>query len=311
MQESQTHPTSVSVTGETQAALDAGAEMTLGLAVSCPCHCNLRGGRVRIADEAGAVVGEAALSAFDGAASETRGFVLKAPVRPGRHVWTAAFIAQEREGVAHEGSSAAFPFVVKPHTTSMAIWDLPVPIILNTPFTLTVGVKCSSGCALAGKTVQIRNQEGAEAGSGMLGEPPWPGTSSLYWFEAELRAPDAEGDYRWKVEFPDPDLGVPHEGAAGSFAFGTVRPPEHVAMVEVIDKATRMPVPNAEVTLHSGGAPFRNSTDGTGAARFSVPKGRYDVYVWAAGYEDFETAVAVEGDATIRAEQTPLPKDAN
>ena len=139
MQESQTHPTSVSVTGETQAALDAGAEMTLGLAVSCPCHCNLRGGRVRIADEAGAVVGEAALSAFDGAASETRGFVLKAPVRPGRHVWTAAFIAQEREGVAHEGSSAAFPFVVKPHTTSMAIWDLPVPIILNTPFTLKVG----------------------------------------------------------------------------------------------------------------------------------------------------------------------------
>lgn len=311
IQETQTHPTSVTLAGEAPGEVDAGADMVLTAAVSCPFKCGLQGGKIRIVDEAGAAVGEAELAAFDGMASETQGLVLKAPDRPGRHTWTILFAGHEKEGPVHGESSAAFPFVVKPHTTSMAVWDLPAPIVVNAPFRLKVGAKCSSGCALAGKTVVIRSPEGAEAGRGVLGGEPWPGTTSLYWFEAELRAPAAEGDYRWRVEFPKPDLGLPHEGAAGSFAFGTVRPPDHAVTVEVIDKKTQESVPDAEVTLHAGGAPFRNTTDGVGKALFNVPKGQYAVYVWAAGYEDLQTAVAVDGDAAVRAEQTPLPKDAN
>jgi hypothetical protein len=307
----QGHATSLTMTKGFPAELDAGAGASLKVKVACLSHCNLQGGKVRIADDTGGVLIEAGLSAFDGTANETDEFVVKAPIDPGEYRWTALFAALDQEGVVHEESSAPFSFVVKPHSTSLAVWDLPSPVVRDTGFKLKVGVKCSAECKLTGRAVEVYNQEGVKIAMGALGELPWASTRALYWTDVELQAPGTEGFHRWTAKFPIPDLELPHECASNAFAFGTVKPPEHIVTVEVIDQATRAPIKNAVVTLHSNVTPFRYTADASGVITASVPKGEYNVYVWSNNHEEFRTIAVIIGDLAIQAELIPLPVDAN
>jgi hypothetical protein len=301
-EEVQAHETSTSMVKAALAELDAGTDMALKVRVSCSSNCNLQGGKLRIADDDGAVVKEIELTEFDGTENETDEFIVKAPVEPGAYTWTAVFLAQEKEGVLHEGSSAPFSFIVKPHATSMAVWDVPSPIAFNDKFKIKVGVKCSAECNLTDKKIAIYDHKRKKVATGTLGGVPWPGTSALYWAEVELEAPGVDGYYRWSVKFRKPDLELPHEEASDHFGFTTASPPEHMVTVEVIDEDTKAPIKNALVTLRSCGTPYRNRTDGGGVARVSVPKGEYEVYVSAYDKETFKTTVEVASDIAIEAE---------
>ena len=291
------HETSTSVVEASIAKFDAGADMALKVKVSCSSACDLRGNIVIIMAQ-DAAVKQIELGFSDGTVNETDDFVVKTPTMPGEYTWTAVFPAQEKEGVLHEESSAPFSFTVKPHTTSMAVWDAPSPIVSGAKFRLKVGVRCSAECNLGAKEIEIYNHEGAKVATGTLGGAPWSGTSALYWAEVELEAPSTEGRYTWTVRFPKPDLGLPHEGSAGTFAFATAKPPEHVVAVEVIDKDKKTPIKGAQVVLH----PYRGCTDDAGVARVSVPKGEYRVCVFKDEYADFQTSIEVTENAALKAE---------
>ncbi len=302
----QAHETSISMVKSASVELDAGSDIALKVKVSCPSNCNLQGSKVRIAGDAGAVVKEIELVSFDGLANKTGEFVVKAPGKPGKHTWTALFAAQEKADILHEASSTLFSFIVKLHATSMAVWDVPSPIVFNTKFNLKVGVHCPVECKLTGREVEIYDHQGAIVTTGTLGDVPWSDTGDLYWAEVELEAPGTEGYYTWTVKFPKPDLELPHEAASYTFGFVTVRHPEHVVTVEAIDKDEKTPVENAEVIL----SPYRGCTNERGVAKIEIPEGRYEIYVLKRGdYQAFQTPVEVASDIAIKAELMPEPAE--
>jgi hypothetical protein len=301
--EIQQHPIKLEMVLAPPDEVYAGTDVILQTKVICPEMCDLQGSQIRIVDAQGEIVTEVVLRPFDGAGNETDEFVVRAPVKPGEYTWTAIYPGQEREGFLHEEIATPFTFIVKPHTTSMAVWDVPSPIVYNTEFKLKVGVKCSAECRLTDKEVEIYDQEGIKVATGTLGEVPWSGTAVLYWTEVEMKAPGTVGYYKYKVKFPKSALELPHEGASYTFGFGTARPPEYMVTVEVIDKNTQTPMKNAQVTLHScGGYPYRDCTDESGVARISVPKDEYELYVVANDKEPSQTTVEVTSDVTTKAE---------
>jgi len=297
--EVQSHQTNTETTQSAPPEVDAGTDIALKVKVSCPSACDLRGKTVRIIAQDTTVVKEVALTSFEEEINETDEFRVKAPIELGACTWSVVFPAQEVVGVLHEKSSTPVTFNVKPHKTSMAVWDLPSPVMMNSQSKIKVGVKCSAECQLGGKDIEVYDEKAAKAATGRLGETPWPQTSGLYWAEVELAAPATEGGYSWTAKFPAAELELPHEEASSSFSFRTARPPEHVVTVEVIDKDTKTPIKNARVFLN----PYRTYTDECGVAKLQVPKGEYKLYASKDhDYETFRTTVEITDDATIKAE---------
>ena len=88
-----------------------------------------------------------------------------------------------------------------PHPTSLAVWAVPSPVVVNSRFTVTVGVKCASACPLAGQRIVVRDEAGVPVGEGRLGETPAPGTRALYAADLTLTAPPREGVHSWSARF--------------------------------------------------------------------------------------------------------------
>ena len=103
--------------------VDGGTEVALKVRVSCSPACDLWGKMVRIVAPDGALAKEVALVSFDGTSNETNEFVVRAPLEPGEHTWTALLPAQAEDGVSHEESSTPFSFIVKPHAAAIKVWD--------------------------------------------------------------------------------------------------------------------------------------------------------------------------------------------
>jgi hypothetical protein len=273
------HQTSISMVKVPLAEVTAAADIALKVRLSCPSPCDLRGNKIRVMNQEAVLADGIEVSEFDGSASETGEFVVKAPKEPGACTWTAVFPAQEKEDVLHEECSVPFTFVVKSHTTSMAVWDIPFPIVPGAKFKLKVGARCSVGCNLAGKEVELHNPEGAIVATGALSDAPYSDKVALHWAEIELQAPDKEGYHALTAEFPKPELELPHEGASHNFGFPTVKPSEHAVTVEVMDKETNTPIEDAEVYFGSSGPPYRDRTDERGMVTVELPKGQYELVV--------------------------------
>ena len=111
----------------------------------------------------------------------------------GEYSWTLVFPKHEAEGVVHEEGSLPITVKTLAHDTSLAVWGVPSPIVIDHPFRIHVGATCSAGCDLKGKEIQICDETGASIARGNLGETPWDGTRALYWTEVDLVAPAREG----------------------------------------------------------------------------------------------------------------------
>lgn len=329
------HQVSASLAKAAPAEVAAGADMALKVRASCSSACDLRGKMVRIVAQETELLHEIELSGSDGSGSETGEFVAKAPIQPGAYIWTAVLPAEEKEGVLHEEGSAPFTFIVRPHTTSIAVWDIPRPIVPGAMFKLKVGAKCSVGCDLAGKEVRIHDQQGARVATRALSDAPYSDLVALHWAEMELEAPRTEGYHEWTAEFPKPELDLPHDGGSYTFGFPTVKPSEHSVTVEVLDKETGSPLKDAEVYFGHSGPPYRGRTDEHGLTTVELPKGEYEVIVSASermpkglryeflgdpltthggeykryvpeakreSMEDFRSTVRVDGDMVLKVE---------
>ncbi len=298
------HATNISISQIGVAELEAGAELQLRVRLSCEDYCDLRGTIVNlIAPDASQK--ELAVTGFNGAENEVDDFVVQVPNELGTYTWTAVFPEQESNSILHQESKASVSFDFKPHGISMAVWDVPSPLVVGTPFTIKVGAKCSADCRLTDKKIEIYDHMGARVTTGTLGDVPWSGTSSLYWTEAKLVAPGTLGYYQWTVQFPQPEQEPRHQAATYTLGFATARPPEHMVTVEVIDDETKTPIADAHVVLH----PYWGDTDAHGVTKIGVPKGHHDLYISASGKKAYRSAVEVSGDTTVKAELLNLPPD--
>ncbi|MBX2999176.1 MAG: hypothetical protein KF893_11750, partial [Caldilineaceae bacterium] len=149
----------------------------------------------------------------------------------------------------HDTNMSSISLVDHPHALSMAVWDIPSPLILNTAFKLKVGVKCSAGCNLAGEEIEIYDHEGMSVATATLGGVPYSDRLDLYWAEVELTSPVREGAYTWEARLTSPGLELPHKGTSLKFGLSAARQPENALNLHVVDEATKAPVAQAHVML--------------------------------------------------------------
>lgn len=122
-----------------------------------------------------------------------------------------------------------------------------------------------------------------------------PGTDALHCAQVELRAPDHEGRYVWRVRPADPCMELPHSTAPADLHLNVVRQPDHVIRVVALDAVSRQPVQRARVVAH----PFRTFTDLDGRAEIAVPAGAYRVFVSGRQYFPFQDEVDVRQDGNV------------
>jgi hypothetical protein len=293
------HPITVEVGGTEPSEVTVGAEFVLNCRVACGQGCDLIGMPVELVGPNEQPAGKFVVGA-DGSFEAA----LQAPSRAGQHLWRVVFGPHEASGVRHEEIAVSARINVKPQATSLAVWDIPSPVVTGERFAIKVGAKSSTGITLGGTSVEICDAAGTPLAQGRLGEAPLPGTSALYWTDLELTAP-AVGMHAWSARFEPADLSLDHEGAAYRFDVVVVPPAEHRLIVRVIERESAAPIADAQVRLGA----YRAATDGSGRAEIPMPKGSYDLTVWKAGYEAPPTHVEVTADLTVEVAVLPLPEE--
>ena len=280
------------------AEVDAGADMTLMVNVSCSPPVDMRGETLEIEDDNGASVGRVELAEFDGEANAADELAVKAPVIAGEHTWRVVWPAGASANDTRERTSAEFSFAVKAHSMHVVVWDVPPTIESGKEFAVKLGVKCSSGCRPDGWAFDVRDHDGNDLASAAPGGDTWPGTAGLYYTEVTLTTPDAAGLFQWEAAARAADTAMPHADGVAAFGVRVVPRPECLLTVVATDKESQAPVNGVSVVVH----PYRASTDERGVARLSVPKGEYRLFVSGRGYLPFRGDGEATADVTITAE---------
>ena len=301
-QEKATAPIGVALKGVPPASVDAGAEFSISALLTWP-ETVARDGATFSVSEDNRTLHEAALpeSAADGSVS----FTLRAPDEVGEHRLKLIVASGEKAAERAEGA-LDFMLTSVPHETSLAVWDVPSPVVRNARFEVKAGAKCTFHCALAGKVIEIRDESGKLIGSSALGEATLPGTTALAFTTISLKAPRKRALNSWTASFAPSELKLPHGSAASRFTFVTVAEPEHSVSVTVVNKETKKPIAGAQVRL----GVYRAETNESGAAKVRVPKGAFPLVVTRPGYKMPERKIEVAKDVRVRiaAEQLP-PED--
>ena len=188
------------------------------------------------------------------------------------------------------------------HQTSLAVWDVPSPVVAGRRATLKVGIACACGCDLTGTRIDVYDDTGERVGGGDITSGTWLATDALYWTECDVAAPASEGEHAWDIRATAP--GASHGHLTTVHRFVASGPPEHRVTLEVIDKGSGAPVGGVELRLGA----FRAATDATGIAHVEVPGGTYDVCAWKIGYDLQSLTAPVAGDTTIRLEAAVTPE---
>ena len=146
-----THQTKVELSRSVPPGLEAGADVILKVKVSCSEGCDLRGVPVKVTTADEIVITRELAAYYDESTNETEDVAVKAPGQVGEHAWTIVFPGHTIDGAVHEESRLVVSFTTTPHTTSMAVWGVPSPVVVSRSFNVKVGVKCSVACRLAGQ----------------------------------------------------------------------------------------------------------------------------------------------------------------
>ena len=298
----QPHRTNLHLTQPLPPEIEAGADVALTVNVSCGHGCDLRGRLVQIVASDG-LTSTGELVHYDGAANETEEIALQAPKEVGQHAWSVLFPRHETEGDVHEESALPLYIKIVPHAFGIAVWDVPSPVATASLFHVKVGVQCSAGCQLAGRTVEVRDETETKVAEGTLGDTPWTGTNALHWTTIELSAPATEGLSSRSVTLEATGMDVPHEGAPVTFSIWVDRAPEHAVTVKIVEKATGEPVRDVEVRFGR----YASSTDEWGGAKIALPKGSFEVSIRRDGFQAQPFTVEVDDSLAIDIEAVRVP----
>jgi hypothetical protein len=302
--ETESHSTAIALIEPAPAEVAAGADVTVKVTVTCSAGCDLCGLPLTVHGP-GDDESECTLAICDSGSNESAEITLKAPRQIGPQTWRVVFAPHEADGIRHGGCSLALTINTIPHGTSLAVWDIPSPVLTGQPFTIKVGAKSAANSDLKALDIAVHDASGAVAAHGRLRETPWPGTTALYWDEVELTAPAEEGLRTWSVRFAAESLALPHDGTAAGFSAMVSRPPEHRLTVKVVEQQSKEPIADVQIRL----GPFRGTTDPTGIAEVMMPKGTYDLHIWKAAYEAPARPIEIKDDLSIEVEAVFVPEE--
>jgi hypothetical protein len=192
--------------------------------------------------------------------------------------------------------------VTDTRTASLAIWDIPMPVVAGEGFSIKVGAKAASGRALAGSRIEVTGADGAVVASGALGDTPWPQTDALYWTSHEVPAPAKAGLAEFAVRLaPGPN----HDAATARFSVAAAARPEHTLAIAVTELQTKAALADVEIRL----GPFHARTDTAGRAAIRICKGAYELRLWRAAHVAEPMSLTVDGDTSIALTITHVPEE--
>jgi hypothetical protein len=280
-------------------AVYAGAGFSLSAVVKWPEGIS-REGAIFVVKDAKRTTAEGVLPEIADDGSVT--FALRAPDDVNEHHLRLVVASADSDEERAEG---VVPFVLKtvPHDTSLAVWDIPSPVVRGARFKLKAGAKCAASCRLSSRVIEIRDETDTVMGSGVLADAVLEGTSALYFTTIALKAPRKLALHEWTASFAPPELKQPHGGATSRFTFMTVAEPEHAVSVKVVNKQTKEPIAGAQVRI----GVYRAVTDESGAAKVAVPKGKFPLIVTRPGYAMPERNINVAKDVRVRITAEKLP----
>ena len=192
-----------------------------------------------------------------------------------------------------------------PDTISLAVWDVPMPVVAGERFSIKVGAKSTSGRALAGCRVEVSDSTGAVVATGTLGETPWRETEALYWTALDVPAPAQRQFAEYAVRLI-PDPGEPtHEAVATRFSVTATAKPEHKLIVKVTEQTTAAALEGVEIRLGS----FRACTNAAGQAELLICEGEYQLQLCRTAHIAPPTPINIEGDANVELTMVHVPED--
>jgi hypothetical protein len=175
-------------------------------------------------------------------------------------------------------------------TTSLAVWDVPMPVVAGERFAIKTGVKTGSG------RVEVCDATGAVVASGTLGEAPWPGTEALHWAELDLPAPAKDGVAKYTVRC----------GAAETwFSVVAAAKPDCTLKVQITEQESKAALDGVEIRIGA----FHARTDKAGRAELRVCKGEYQLQLWRTAHISSPRPVKVDGNASIALTMTHVPEE--
>jgi hypothetical protein len=222
---------------------------------------------------------------------------MTAPEATGASGWMAVLLHPLEDCSEVIDGEIAFDLPVAGHPVAVTVWDVPYAVEAGAQFAISVGLKCTCGCASDGWDFVVCDAAGADLARGRVGTAAAAGTSGLCHTSVTLTAPATPGQQVWQVTALPPVTGIPHAGGTTPVRIDARPAPEVTLRVEAYDAASGEPVARAKLVAH----PYRTFTDSDGVALLQLPKGPYRVYVSGKSYFASQTQETIERDMTIRA----------
>jgi hypothetical protein len=178
------------------------------------------------------------------------------------------------------------------NTTSLAVWDEPMPVVAGERFAIKVGVT-----AAAGKIVEVCDSAGKAVASGTLGDKPLAGTEALFWTALEIPAPAKNGVAVYTARVAG--------GASAGFSVVTADKPGHTLTVTIAEQDSKEPLGGVEIRL----GPFHAHTGKDGRAELRIASGAYQLQLWRTAHLAQPTPVTVDGDKTLSLTMLHVPEE--
>ena len=188
---------------------------------------------------------------------------------------------------------------------SLAVWDVPMPVVAGETFAIKIGAKSMSKRTLAGRHVEVSDGAGAVVASGTLGAAPWTGTEALYWTALDVPAPAQLPLAEFAVRLM-PGPGEPADDAmATRFSIACTATPEHRLIVKVTRQDTAAALGGVEIRL----GPFHARTDATGRAELRVCAGEYSLQLWRTAHGAPPQTIDIKSDTNLELTMVHVPED--
>jgi hypothetical protein len=175
-------------------------------------------------------------------------------------------------------------------TISLAVWDVPMPVVAGERFAIKAGAKAALGL------VEVCDSDGMVVASAALGETPWPGTEALHWVALDVPAPSKAAVAKYTVRC----------GAAETwFSVVATAKSDCTLAVQVTERDSKAALDGVEIRL----GPFQARTDKAGRAELRVCKGEYQLQLWRTAHISSPQPVKVDADASIALTMVHVPEE--
>jgi hypothetical protein len=175
------------------------------------------------------------------------------------------------------------------NSISLAVWDVPMPVVADEPFSIKVGATGASG------HVEVIDSAGAVVASGKLGDAPWRGTEALRWTALDLPAPKADVA-RYTVRCGTSETW---------FSIAATAKPEHMLTVQVTEQDTAEPLADVEIRIGA----FHARTDKSGRTEIPICAGEYLLHLWRTAHIAAPQPITIDRDVALELTMRHVPEE--